>query len=107
MPDFFNKTFWQLLVVSTVSQVVVLVIAVVASVYITGSIEQLTQLFSSIDDAITSIERVVNTLDPAQVAEQSDALRDGAETIGQGIGTGGATVVDNIGSALQNFRDNN
>ena len=105
MNNFFDKRFWQILVVATISQLIVLVIAVGVSMYIGGYLDKMTTLFESIDGAITSIERVVENINPTEIAEVSEALNTGAQVLGDGVGEGGADVINKVGDAWNTFRN--
>lgn len=106
MNNFFNQRFWQNLVIAVIGQLIVLVIAVGVSLYVGGYLEQMTALFESIDNAVTTIERVVENVNPEEIAEMSDALNNGAQVLGDGVGEGGADVVNKVGDAWNNFRNN-
>lgn len=105
MSNFFDKRFWQTLAVAVFSQLIVLVIAVGVSMYIGGYLDQMTSLFDSMNGALTSIQTILN-VDPARITEISTSLNEGAAILGDGVGDGGASVVDKVGSAIINFRSN-
>ena len=103
MKDFFNQRFWQMLVIAITGQLIVLVIAIFVSMYVGGYLDKMTTLFESIDGAITSIERVVESVNPAEIIEMSEALNESAGIVGAGVGEGSADVVNQVGNALTNF----
>lgn len=106
MSEFFDKRFWQTLVVAVISQIIILVIALGVSLYVGGYLDKMTSLFESIEGAVTSIERIVENVNPAEIAEISDALNTGAQVLGEGVGEGGADVVNKVGEAWNTFRNN-
>ena len=75
----------------------------IVSMYVGGYLDKMTTLFESIDGAITSIERVVESVNPAEIIEMSEALNESAGIVGAGVGEGSADVVNQVGNALTNF----
>lgn len=100
---FFNKQFFRNLFIAVISQMIVLVIAISVSTYVGGYLDRLTVLFESVDRALTSIERVVQTLDPEELASKAEAINGASQVIGDGVGDGGAVAVDKIGTAFDKF----
>lgn len=107
MGNFFDKRFWQNVLIASISQLIVLTIAIFVSMYIGNSLERLTDLFESVDGALARVESVVTGLDPAEIALQADALNQGAQVIGVGVGDGGAEVLDRVGNAWKEFKNDN
>lgn len=107
MGNFFDKRFWQNVLIASISQLIVLTIAIFVSMYIGNSLERLTDLFESVDGALARVESVVTGLDPAEIALQADALNQGAQVIGEGVGDGGAEVLDRVGNAWKEFKNDN
>ena len=107
MGNFFDKRFWQNVLIASISQLIVLTIAIFVSMYIGNSLERLTDLFESVDGALARVESVVTGLDPAEIALQADALNQGAQVIGEGVGDGGAEVLDRVGNAWREFKNDN
>ena len=107
MGNFFDKRFWQNVLIASISQLIVLTIAIFVSMYIGNSLERLTELFESVDGALARVESVVTGLDPTEIALQADALNQGAQVIGEGVGDGGAEVLDRVGNAWKEFKNDN
>ena len=104
---FFNKEFGRKIVVAVVSQTIVLAIAVTVGLMVSGKIDKLIQLSDSLNGTMTALTKTVETamgIDPAELQEKADALRNGAATVGEGIGDGGGEIVDRIGNAWNSFR---
>lgn len=102
MSDFFGKTFWQMLLVQSISSIVTLAIAIVASLYIGSQIEKLNELADSINTAMETMLKLVE-LGPEGINEVGAAIQENAENTGASLGDGGAIVVDKVGTALDKF----
>ena len=102
MSDFFGKTFWQMLLVQSVSSIATLTIAIVASLYIGSQIEKLNELADSINTAMETMLKLVE-IGPEGINEVGAAMRENAENTGESLGEGGAIVVDKVGTALDKF----
>lgn len=102
MNDFFGKTFWQMLLVQSISSIVTLAIAIVASLYIGSQIERLNELADSINSAMETMLKLVE-LGPEGINEVGAAIQENAENTGESLGEGGAIVVDKVGTALDKF----
>lgn len=107
---FFNRQFWRMTLIAAFSQVIVLCIALVAGGLIGGKIDKLIALSDSLGQTLERVESTVNTvvgIDPTVLQEKAEALNESANTVGAGVGDGGAEVVNRIGDALQKFREGN
>jgi hypothetical protein len=104
---FFNKEFGRKVVVAVTAQTIVLAVALTVGLMVSGKIDKLIQLSDSLNNTMTTFTETVETamgIDPAELQVKADALRDGASTVGEGLGDGGSEVVDRVGDAWNNFR---
>jgi hypothetical protein len=107
--NFFNRQFWRMTLIAAFSQMIVLVIALTASLVIGGKIDAITNMFATMNETMTRVESSINTvmgIDPAALQERADALRDSATEVGVGVGDGGAETVNRVGDAINNWRNN-
>lgn len=107
---FFNKEFWRKVFVASISQIIVLVIAMSLSIFLSGKIDKLIALSDSMGNTLERVETTITTvtgIDPKVLQEKADALKTGAGTVGEGIGDGGAETVNRIGNALKKFKEGN
>jgi hypothetical protein len=107
---FFNRQFWRMTLIAAFSQVIVLAIALTASAVIGGKVDKLIELSDSVSETLERVETTINTvtgIDPAVLQEKANALNESAGIVGEGVGDGGAEVVNRIGDAIQKFRENN
>lgn len=103
---FFNKQFWRMTLIASFSQIIVLCIALAASAVIGGKIDSLTTLFATMNGTLERVETTINTvvgLDTAELAQQAEGIAESAGIVGDGVGEGGAKVVDQVGSAVNNW----
>lgn len=106
--NFFNREFGRKVVVAVTSQIIVLVVAVGVGLMVSGKIDKLIQLSDSLNNTMTTFTEVVETamgIDPADLLEKADAMRDSATTVGEGVGDGGGEIVNRVGDAWKNFRN--
>ena len=109
-PDdkFFNRQFWQMTLIAAFSQMIVLVIALTASLLIGGKIDAITNMFATMNETVTRVESSINTvmgIDPTALQARADALRDSATEVGVGVGDGGAETINRVGNAINNWRN--
>ena len=105
---FFNRQFWRMTLIAAFSQMIVLVIALTASMLIGGKIDSLTNLFATANETLIRVETSINAVmgvDPVELQEKANALRDSATEVGVGVGDGGGEVVDRIGNALDRWKE--
>lgn len=103
--NFFDKRFWQGLLIATFSQLITLTVAVGVSFYINGTLEKMTDFLDSLTSTVESIESIATNVSPNAINERAEALQQSAAEIGEGVGDGGAETVNRIGNALRNFRN--
>lgn len=84
-------------------RVIVLAITIVAGVVINDKIESVTEMLRTANQTLAAIQQVLD-IDPAVVTEMSETLNQGAQTVGEGFGNGGAEAVTRIGDAWNSFR---
>jgi len=101
---FFDKNFWQLLVVGTLSSLATLMIAFIVSMYLSDKIEKLTTLFESVDRSVQSISKLVNT-DPEKVKAMSDTLNTSVEELGESVGKGSVSAIERARDSWLNYRN--
>lgn len=105
---FFNRQFWRMTLIAAFSQIIVLCIALAASVMIGGKIDSLTTLFATMNETMERVETSINTvmgIDPAELQMKAEALKESATTVGTGVGDGGAETVNRIGDAINRWRE--
>lgn len=106
MTNFFNVAFWRQLVI----MLIVLLVGVFSINMMLGAkIDQLITLSNSLNTTMTTFTNTVETamgIDPAELQQKADALREGATTLGEGAGDGGAEIVNRVGEAWNAFREN-
>ena len=103
---FFNKQFWRMTLIAAFSQIIVLVIALTAGAVFGGKIDQLTNLFATMNATLESVESTINTvvgIDTGNLQEQAAGIAESADILGEGVGDGGANAIDRIGEAWRNF----
>lgn len=104
--NFFNRSFWRQLTI----QSLVIVIGLLAVNFMLGAkIEQLIQLSESLNTTMTTFTNTVETamgIDPEELQQKADALRESATTVGEGVGDGGGEIVDRVGNAFRKFQEN-
>jgi hypothetical protein len=104
---FFNQEFGRKVVVAVTAQTILLAVALTVGLTVSGKIDKLIQLSDSLNNTMMTFTETVETamgIDPEDLLEKADALRNGAETVGEGLGEGGSEVVDRVGDAWNNFR---
>lgn len=103
---FFNKQFWRMTLIATFSQIIVLVIALTVGAVFGGKIDQLTNLFATMNGTLERVESTINTvvnLDTDNLQEQATGIAESAGVLGEGVGDGGANAIDRIGEAWRTF----
>lgn len=105
---FFNRQFWRMTLIAAFSQMIVLVIAITAGLIFGGKLDKVIELSDSLNQTMITFTQTVETamgVDPAELQEKAEALRDGATEVGTGVGDGGAETVNRIGDALNKWRE--
>jgi len=82
---------------------VLTVVTIAAGLFINSKIEGITEMLVAANTTLQTIERLIS-VDPNDITEVSNALNGGAQTLGEGVGEGGAEVVDRVGEAWNKFR---
>lgn len=103
---FFNKEFWQMTLIAAFSQIIVLVIALTASAIFSDKIDQLTNLFATMNGTLERVETTINTvvgLDTENLQTQAAGIADSAGILGEGVGEGGADALTKISDAWKKF----
>lgn len=103
MNNFFDKAFWQGLVVQVSSTLIVGVIALTIGLYVGSKIDRLTDLFSTVNETLARVETIVEA-GPEGIAAVSGAMNDGAETLGASVGEGSAAAIEKAGDAWRSWR---
>jgi hypothetical protein len=107
MTSFFDKSFFQKLLIAVFSNTIVLAIAVVIGLYVGDKIDKMVALSDSIGNTLERVETTVNTvvgINPEVLNEKATAMKDGVTKVGEGFGDGGAETVNRIGEAWNNFK---
>jgi hypothetical protein len=105
---FFNKQFWRMTLIASFSQIIVLCIALTASLVISDKIDSLTKLFATANETLERVETSINTvigIDPRLLQEKADGIAESATTVGKGVGDGGAETVKRVGEAFKQWRE--
>ena len=105
---FFNRQFWRMTLIAAFSQMIVLLIALTASMIFGGKLDKVIALSDSLNQTMITFTQTVETalgVDPIALQEKADGLRDRATDVRVGVGDGGGEVVDRIGDALDRWKD--
>ena len=93
--------FLQKLLLQVLSGLVVAVVMFLLLIPFKNTLDQLTELATSIEGSVNAITKAVD-IDPTKINDVSDAVKNGSEVIGQGVGEGTATAIGKIKEALGN-----
>jgi len=93
----------KLWMVITDVRVILATITIVAGMYINSQIETITAALVAANTTLQTIERLIS-VDPNDITEVGEALKGGADTFGEGVGDGGAKVVERVGEAWNKFK---
>jgi type III secretory pathway component EscS len=102
----FDKSFWQQFWLSLFTNLIMLIIAVVLGLFITGYMERATQLFETMNSTLINVQSTLEAvagIDTVQLQEQAAGVAESATSIGEGVGDGGAEVINRAGEAWNNF----
>jgi len=94
--------------IAAFSQMIVLLIALTASMIFGGKLDKVIALSDSLNQTMITFTQTVETalgVDPIALQEKADGLRDRATDVRVGVGDGGGEVVDRIGDALDRWKD--
>ena len=94
----------QNLLISMLSGIVVLIFGVIVSLYIGSQLQSIQNVLDSTNQTITTILELVE-VGPEGINEVAGAITENATETGTAIGEGAASVVDQVGTALQRFRN--
>jgi hypothetical protein len=100
----FGKAFFRNLIANSLSQLIVLTIAISASLYINSTLQEIRGVLDSVQATLHSIEIIATKFDPEKIKAGSIVLKQSAEVLGDGVGNAGEGVVNKIGNAFQNFK---
>ena len=103
---FFNIQFWRTLVIAVFTQVVVLLLAISVTLILSGRIETLISLSDSLNQTMITFTKTIETamnVDTAEIQSKAEDLSGSVSTLSDGIGDGGANVIEKVDDAWTDF----
>lgn len=90
--------------VLTDTRTVIAAITVAVGLYVDSKIDSVTEMLVAANATLQTIQQLID-VDPTKITDVSETLNVGAQTVGEGIGEGGADVVNRVGEVWNNFRN--
>lgn len=103
MNNFFDKSFFQNLIVACVSGIVVLIFGLFVSLYIGSQLEEIRRISESVNGSLESLIVLIETGSEG-IDEVSTAISENSALVGESVGDGGAAVVNRVGDEIRRFR---
>lgn len=101
----FSKSFFRNLIANSISQLIVLSVALIASLYIGSTLQQINDVLGNVKDTLHSIENIASKFDAEKIKAGTTVVKQSTEKLGEGLGNAGETVVGKIGNAYEKFKD--
>lgn len=90
--------------VLTDTRTVIAAITVAVGLYIDSKIDSVTEMLAAANATLQTIQQLID-VDPTKIGDVSESLNIGAQTVGDGIGEGGANVVNRVSQAWNNLQN--
>jgi len=77
---------------------------IAVGLYVDSKIQSVTEMLIAANATLETVQQLLS-VDPEDVTKVSESLNVGAQTLGEGVGDGGAEVINRVGEAWNSFRN--